>query len=60
MAPRRPPPGGFSTFAFGNADELKKVPFQDRLCFVDLTIHCGDVCRLPFFCAEQRRYGRQC
>lgn len=24
MAPRRPPPGGFSTFAFGNADELKK------------------------------------
>eukprot|EP00892_Ulva_mutabilis_P003023 jgi/Ulvmu1/12721/UM095_0025.1 len=24
MPPRRPPPGGFSTFAFGNADDLKK------------------------------------
>lgn len=60
MAPRRPPPGGFSTFAFGNADELKKVRFQARRVHFDLAFHCGEVCRLPLVGSEQRRYWRQC
>ena len=40
MPSRRPPPGGFSTFAFGNADELKKVRLttdfmnDDRLYYI--------------------------